>query len=149
MRNPAYRLPTTTRPRHYEVSITPYFDVVPTPNILPFTFDGEVTVYVSPTQENVGEIVMHSNHLTIQTVTVQLNGNSVAIQGFEHDEPYNFLRINVTQNLQVGQEYVVRIGFRGLINNNMRGFYRSWYRDSSIQGLTNRRYVLRSYTFIA
>nr|AAB30482.1 aminopeptidase N=receptor for Bacillus thuringiensis CrylA(c) delta-endotoxin {N-terminal} {EC 3.4.11.2} [Manduca sexta, Peptide Partial, 30 aa] [Manduca sexta] len=27
--DPSYRLPTTTRPRHYAVTLTPYFDVVP------------------------------------------------------------------------------------------------------------------------
>ncbi|CAH2070916.1 unnamed protein product, partial [Iphiclides podalirius] len=38
LRDPAYRLPTTTRPRHYEVSLNPYFDVVPV-NTTAFTFD--------------------------------------------------------------------------------------------------------------
>lgn len=136
MRDPAYRLPTTTLPRHYEVSLTPYFDVVPT-NKAPFTFDGEVTIYLSPTQANLNQIVMHCDDLTISTVTVEYEANNVTQQiatpgqTFVCEIPYAFLRINTNEALQLNQEYVVKITFEGNIQAGMRGFYRSWYNDST------------------
>lgn len=141
MRDPAYRLPTTTRPRHYEVNLTPYFDNVTT-GITPFTFDGAVTIYLSPTQANVSEIVMHCNDLTIYTlaVTTIVNGveQAVATTGGvpSCEMPYAFLRITTSSALVTSQEYIVRMTFMGNLQTNMRGFYRSWYVDS-----TQRRLV--------
>ncbi|XP_014370421.2 membrane alanyl aminopeptidase-like [Papilio machaon] len=132
LRDPAYRLPTTTRPRHYEVSLTPYFDIVPI-NTRPFSFDGEVTIYISPTVTNVNEIVMHCNDLTINSVSVLRNNVEIATPGQSPtcEMPFSFLRIRTNTPLQLGQEYVVKITFNGNIQTNMRGFYRSFYHDNS------------------
>ncbi|XP_041970736.1 uncharacterized protein LOC121727124 [Aricia agestis] len=135
LRDPAYRLPTTTIPRLYEVRLTPYFDIVPTPNISPFSFDGEVSIYISPTQANIRNIVMHCKDMTINSVSVELNGSPIALttSSYACEEPYSFLRIDTAADLQLNQEYVVKIDFTGRIQNNMRGFYRSWYVDSQGQ----------------
>ena len=132
LRNPNYRLPTSTRPSRYEVNLTPYFDVTPTVNVRPFSFDGEVKVFINAAVENVSEIVMHCNNLTINSVSVSLNNNPVAIAStvFQCEMPYSFLRIPTVQPLQVGQEYVVSIAYSGTLKDTMRGFYRSRYRDS-------------------
>lgn len=136
MRDPAYRLPTTTVPRHYEVSLTPYFQDVPA-NVNQFTFDGSVAIYLSPTQINVNQIVMHCDDLTIATVTVEYEVNNVIQQiatpgqTFACEMPYAFLRINTNEPLVLNQEYIVRMTFRGNIQPGMRGFYRSWYDDST------------------
>lgn len=136
LRDPAFRLPTTTRPRHYEVDLTPYFDNVAT-GITPFTFDGEVTIYLSPTEANVTDIVMHCNDLTIYTVAVStlVNGDEQTVLttgGVPTCEmPYSFLRITTNDVLQTNQEYIVRMTFLGNLQTNMRGFYRSWYVDST------------------
>lgn len=132
LRDPAYRLPTTTRPRHYEVSLTPYFDIVPV-NTRAFSFNGEVTIYISPTVANVNEIVMHCNDLTIHSLSV-LDGNSeIAVPGQTPtcEMPYSFLRIRTSTNLQLNREYVVKMTFTGNLQTNMRGFYRSWYNDDT------------------
>lgn len=132
MRNPAYRLPTTTRPSRYVVSLTPYFDVV-TPPIQPFTFDGEASVYIRPTEANVSEIVMHCNDLTIHSLTVSLNNQPINLANntFECEPVYSFLRIQTTEPLQMDAEYVVSVSYTGRLQENMRGFYRSYYRDSN------------------
>ncbi|XP_013142035.1 PREDICTED: membrane alanyl aminopeptidase-like [Papilio polytes] len=131
LRDPAYRLPTTTRPRHYEVSLTPYFDIVPI-NTRPFTFDGEVTIYISPTVANVNEIVMHCNDITINSLSVLHNNVEIATPGQTPtcEMPFSFLRIRTNTPLQLGQEYVVQLTFNGNLQTNMRGFYRSFYHDS-------------------
>ncbi|CAH2105877.1 unnamed protein product [Euphydryas editha] len=132
LRDPAYRLPTTTRPSRYVVSLTPYFNNV-TPPIEPFTFDGVASIYIRPTQANVNEIVMHCNDLRIQTLTVSLNNQQIGLVNdtYECEPVYSFLRIRTTEPLQMDSEYVVSVTYTGRLQTNMRGFYRSWYRDSS------------------
>ncbi|KAL0882637.1 hypothetical protein ABMA27_001072 [Loxostege sticticalis] len=131
----SFRLPTTTRPRHYELSLTPYFETVPA-NVKPFSFDGTVAIYTSPTVSNVNEIVLHCNDLTIKTLTVEFTQNNevkqiAATQSFACEEPRSFLRIPTTEPLQLNQEYIIRSTFSGNLQDNMRGFYRSWYKDST------------------
>ncbi|XP_075971875.1 membrane alanyl aminopeptidase-like [Anticarsia gemmatalis] len=134
MRDPAYRLPTTTRPSHYAVTLTPYFDNVA--EAQRFTFDGQVAITIQATQANVNEIVLHCNDLTILTLTVHaatnLNTNLAATgQTFTCQMPYSFLRIATTTPLDVNQQYIITSTFRGNLQTNMRGFYRSWYHDGT------------------
>ncbi|OWR41735.1 aminopeptidase N precursor [Danaus plexippus plexippus] len=133
LRSPAYRLPNTTKPSKYEISLIPYFDVVPTPNIPPFSFDGQVSIWIQATQAGVREIVMHCNSLVINSVTVSLNNTAMNLtnSNFTCEMPYAFLRIGTNEPLQMGQEYLIHITYRGFFQTNMRGFYRSWYRDST------------------
>lgn len=137
----SFRLPTTTKPRHYEVSLTPYFEDVPA-NVKQFSFDGTVTIYTSPTEANINEIVLHCNDLIIHSLTVEYTKNNevwqiAANQSFECEELRSFLRIPTTEVLQLGQEYTIRSTFSGNLQTNMRGFYRSWYKDS-----TGKRYYV-------
>lgn len=135
LRNPAYRLPTTTRPHHYEVSLTPYFEDAPN-GTNPFSFDGEVTIYIKATEENVNEIVMHCNDLNILSLSVEYLGPNGPIvisppgNTYQCEMPYAFLRIP-TETLQLDTEYIIRSTFKGNFQSNMRGFYASWYYDST------------------
>nr|AEO12690.1 aminopeptidase N1 [Ostrinia nubilalis] len=129
----SFRLPTTTMPMHYELSLTPYFE----DEERPFTFDGTVAIYTSATEENVSEIVIHCNDLTIHSLTVEHTDAEgvvqqiAAPQTYQCEAPQSFLRIATIEPLQVGQEYIIRSSFTGNLQSNMNGFYRSWYRDST------------------
>lgn len=134
LRDPAYRLPTTTRPSNYQVTLTPYFNVTGT-DVTPFSFDGEVTIRIRATENNVSQIVLHCNDLSILTLNVSLATNlgvdlATPNQVFECEMPYSFLRINTNTVLNPNQEYIIRSTFKGNLQTNMRGFYRSWYVDS-------------------
>lgn len=139
LRDPAYRLPNTTRPRQYEVTLTPYFETIPTgvTNVQPFTFDGEVTIYLSATVANVSQVVIHCNDLTIQSLSIGYQSGTTVVditasgQNFTCEMPYSFLRISTSTPLLLNQEYIIRSTFRGNLQTNMRGFYRSWYIDNS------------------
>lgn len=136
LRDPAFRLPTTTRPSHYELNLTPYFEIVPD-GVNSFTFDGHVTISTMPTVADVNEIVMHCNDLIILSLSVeyQQDDETVVIsypgQSYECEMPYSFLRIPVLQTLQLNQTYIIKSTFRGNLQTNMRGFYRSWYNDNT------------------
>lgn len=135
LRDPAFRLPTTTRPRHYEVNLTPYFETYPTGEN-PFSFDGHVTIYTKSVVADVNEIVLHCNNLTIESLSVEYQRDhhteviSYPERNYECDMPYSFLRIPVKEALQENQEYIIKSKFQGHLQTNMRGFYRSSYHDS-------------------
>ncbi|KAI5638674.1 peptidase family m1 domain-containing protein [Phthorimaea operculella] len=132
MRDSGYRLPKTTFPRHYEVTLTPYFDNPP-PNVSEFTFDGSVVIYTTAMENNVNEIVIHCNDLIIDSLTVESGTLDITApnQTFVCEMPYSFLRIQTSQPLFNGAEYIIRSTFRGRLQDNMRGFYKSWYIDST------------------
>nr|AHA90590.1 aminopeptidase N [Achaea janata] len=143
LRDPAYRLPTTTRPSHYAVTLTPYIESVPTGVTADlFTFDGEATMTIQATEANVNEIRLHCNDLTILELTVHVATDltvNLATPGqtYECVMPWSFLTIPLTTTLNTNLQYVVRSRFRGNLQTNMRGFYRSWYVDST----GNRRWM--------
>ncbi|RVE53192.1 hypothetical protein evm_002025 [Chilo suppressalis] len=141
LRNPAYRLPGTTVPRHYELFLSPNFD---TGDDRAFTFEGLVKIYIQAKAESLNEIVMHCNDLNINSASVQYTNSSdnviYQIQSPEQDlnctEPYSFLTISTSEVLQLDVEYEVIMEFTGRLQSNMRGFYRSWYNDD-----TGRRWM--------
>ncbi|XP_050667553.1 membrane alanyl aminopeptidase-like [Leptidea sinapis] len=128
LNDPQYRLPTTSRPTHYEVTLTPYL----ASSTRQFTFDGQVTIQIN-VFEATNQLVLHCNDLVIQSLSLERNGVSVPLSNseFSCEMPYSFLRVTATEVLPVGSGYVLRSTFTGNLQSNMRGFYRSWYKDSS------------------
>ncbi|CAG4917333.1 unnamed protein product [Colias eurytheme] len=120
-----YRLPTTTRPRHYEVLWI--FDMT---NL---RFSGTVSIYLSATQANVNEIVIHSNELQIVQVSLQ-QGNTAIPSTYVEDKELQFLRIRPATALQYSEttpvEYKLTIDFDAELRRDMNGIYRSWYRNT-------------------
>nr|AAX39863.1 aminopeptidase N1 [Trichoplusia ni] len=131
MRDPTYRLVRTTEPETYKVTLTPYFD---TNDAKAFTFDGEVEILIKANQA-VSEIVLHCNDLTISKLTVTTETSSTDLaeagQTFTCEANTSFLRIKTTSPLEAEAKYVIKSEFTGNLQTNMRGFYRSWYVDSS------------------
>lgn len=137
--NPNFRLPVTTKPIHYVVSLTPYLPTLPT-TVDPrhFTFDGTVAITLTAVEGGANEIVLHCNDLTISTLTVSYvnaDGGNVDItaanQQFVCDAVTSFLTVATTEPLVADREYTLSSTFTGNLQTNMRGFYRSWYKDST------------------
>ncbi|CAF4959387.1 unnamed protein product [Pieris macdunnoughi] len=135
LRDPQYRLPRTSIPQKYQVTLTPYLDITSTPNVTPFTFDGEVTIDLTVLTAT-NEIVLHCNDLTIHELTLTTaTGIAVALENniFTCEMPYSFLRVRATSQLTPNTQYTLKSRFSGNLQTNMRGFYRSWYKDSNGQ----------------
>ena len=49
----------------------------------------------------------------------------VFLCSFDVDDDAESLTIKATKSLQAGQEYSVNIKFTGILNDRMRGFYRT------------------------
>lgn len=129
----SYRLPTTTRPLHY--------DLLWGIDISRFAFFGTVDIELQPTQANVSEIVIHSHDISHIKITLQQNDNN---QTLNHtatvDEERQFLTISLTSGFlefNANITYTLSITFEAPLRNDMYGIYRSWYKNN--QTSTNVR----------
>lgn len=138
----SYRLPTTTRPVHYDVLWTINFSGnVP-------TMSGMVIIHLHATQANVNQIVIHSDDLAI--ANVQLNQGTVNLPiTVDVDEENQLLIVTLASgNLAFGTNpaspiiHTLQIEFSAPLRNDMYGIYNNWFRNSATEQV---RYV---FTFI-
>ncbi|XP_069669083.1 aminopeptidase N-like isoform X2 [Periplaneta americana] len=122
-----YRLPITVLPTHYKLKLTPYFEE------RNFTFDGEVEITVNATTE-ANSITLHYDDMEIigDPVVESLNGlQDLEVVNTTYDNVTQFFRIELDENLEVGNEYVIKIRYVGNLNDDdMAGFYKSSYNTS-------------------
>jgi puromycin-sensitive aminopeptidase len=112
--NNPFRLPRTVLPQRYEVELDP--------NLATATFTGTVTIAVH-VEEATNEIVMNAKELSIASVQV----NGLACQFTLHDETE---RLVIAASVQPGAASIT-ITFAGILNDKLRGFYRSTFTDDS------------------
>ncbi|KAM3967179.1 membrane alanyl aminopeptidase-like [Aphomia sociella] len=122
----AYRLPTTTKPEEYDI----FWNI--NPNTLQFS--GEVTIYLYATQPNVREIVIHSQDLTINSVSLQHNGEDIS-QTYYLDPAFDFLYVQLSNDTlefnTTNRIYELTIQFAAPLRNDMYGLYYSWFRNEN------------------
>ncbi|CAB3221064.1 unnamed protein product [Arctia plantaginis] len=127
----SYRLPTTTRPIHYDVLwAISFLEDVPTMN-------GTVRIQLHATQANVNQIVIHSDDLTIENVQLT-QGTTILPVTFEVSEQNQLLIITLaTGNLPFSTNpanpviHQLQIEFRANLRNDMYGIYNNWFRNNA------------------
>nr|CAD7587584.1 unnamed protein product [Timema genevievae] len=121
-----HRLPTAVVPESYTLKVIPYFEVDSE-----FTFDGEVVIRVN-VKEPTDRIVLHVNQLDIiesyLTITSVSEGTQLTVINTTLDTPRQFFDIQLEEELVEGGVYDVRISYVGYLNDDMAGFYRSYYK---------------------
>lgn len=127
-----YRLPENISPSKYYIDVKT--DVDEANN---FSFDGTVRIDAVVKQKT-KTIVLHSSDLSHDSVNVRVGDKDVTVLNSTVEKKYDFLTIQVAQELQVGQNVTIVVGFKGFLNEDMRGFYRSWYIENYLE---KRRYV--------
>src|SRR4051812_3159922 len=110
-----YRLPRAVLPQHYSVTLEPELDLA--------TFAGTVRIEANVV-EDIDQIVMNAIELDVQSVTV--NG---AAATFSLDVTTE--RLFVDAPLSAGATPRIEIAFTGILNDKLRGFYRSTYTDDA------------------
>ncbi|MFL6206336.1 MAG: M1 family metallopeptidase [Acidimicrobiales bacterium] len=117
MDNP-HRLPRTVLPRRYALSLTPDLEAA--------TFEGAVDVDVD-VAEATREVVLNAVDLEVDQAWVTASGRRIpAAVALDHDTERATLALD--EELPPG-EAVVSLRFRGLLNDKLRGFYRSTFCD--------------------
>jgi puromycin-sensitive aminopeptidase len=114
-----YRLPQHVVPTRYDLRLEP--------DLCHFTFLGAVTVFLR-VHEPTAEIVLNAMDLTIGSADM-LSASGAALPGTVHYEPDSErCRISLANPVSVG-EWRLRLRFSGILNDKLRGFYRSSYKD--------------------
>ncbi|HUI48602.1 MAG TPA: M1 family aminopeptidase [Acidimicrobiia bacterium] len=114
------RLPLSTRPRRYELLITP--------DLHRSTFSGEVVIALELT-EPADTIVLNAKDLDVSLVELSQGGDPVAAE-LHVDAEAERLVIIASRPLAAG-DAVLELQFDGAISHGLLGFYRSTYVDDA------------------
>jgi len=114
-----YRLPRAVVPKHYALTIEPDLDSA--------TFSGSVVVDVKVV-EATDIVVLNAIDLEIDAASV-IDADGEQSATWSLDDESQRLTLQLTSGLVEGAA-AVRIAFRGVLNDMLRGFYRSTYTDA-------------------
>ena len=129
-----HRLPKNIIPIRYDLRLEP--------NLAEQTFSGQEVVRLR-VEESTTEILLNAAELEILSATID-DGRGPAHQGtITIDEPLERCTVAFATTLTPG-EWLLRLTFTGILNDKLRGFYRSTYEDE--QG---NRHVLAATQFEA
>ncbi|XP_053976711.1 thyrotropin-releasing hormone-degrading ectoenzyme-like isoform X3 [Hylaeus volcanicus] len=118
-----YRLPNNTVPMHYIIKLIP--DIAGT-----FSFDGEISAEFK-VLEPTASVALHLEDLELNGSATQLkleNGNILKPENHSYDNKTNIMVIHFGSTLEIGT-YILRMIFRGILRDDMYGFYRCSYKD--------------------
>ncbi len=115
-----YRLPRSVVPSHYRLELAP--------DLGNASFTGHVVVDVD-IAEPVDEIVLNAAELTFgDAVLVNASGDRVAVTGVDTDDKTERATLALEDTASPGA-WQLEIDFEGILNDKLRGFYRSVYKD--------------------
>ena len=121
-----YRLPNAFTPSKYNLTLSPHFT--------DFTFTGRVRIEMTRNVDHVSHIVLHANNLNI-------TGSSLRAKNSNLDDEYDAVGTQLNDKTQMitifmakfiqSDKLVLDIAFKGTLNDDMAGFYRSYYFDEN------------------
>ncbi len=118
-----FRLPRTVIPSRYELTLAPDLEQA--------TFAGHQAVDVEVLQP-VRDVVLNAAEITVTDVEmVKVDGRErVVATAIEYDEERERVTFSFDEALVPGK-WQLLTSFRGILNDDLRGFYRSTYKDDS------------------
>ena len=114
-----YRLPRHVIPTHYDLRIDP--------DLQSHSFTGHEVVTLTVTEPTT-EILLNAMELDVSTATLSGEGHPPRTGTVQMDEEHQRCRINFPTAVPPGI-WQLRLVFRGTLNDKLRGFYRSSYKD--------------------
>jgi puromycin-sensitive aminopeptidase len=111
-----WRLPTAVRPIRYELLLAP--------DVTTSTFAGNVRIECSVI-EPTSEIVLNAADLQVGHASVEVAGRSLEVTAVTLDDAAEQVTIGLGEPLSGGEDIRVEIDFKGILNDQLRGFYRS------------------------
>ena len=117
----SYRLPRHARPRHYELELAPYLDEA--------RFDGRVAITVDVEQAT-AVLVLNAAEIEVVSARLRTPAGEVLEPTVSTDEADQKLSLGFPAELPAGAGYRLELDYRGILNDQLRGFYRSTFRDA-------------------
>lgn len=111
------RLPENIIPQRYSITLAPNLDE--------FTFQGEEEILINLTKST-EKVVLHAAELEIQSASIHQDKQKLDSKNITYDSDLETVTLDFGKNLAHGQAKI-KIKFTGILNDKMRGFYRSKY----------------------
>ncbi len=123
-RNPSmldnpYRLPRQALPIHYELQLSPDLETL--------TFEGKVAIELGVV-EAVDQLTLNAAELELKRASLAGAEGETGITEISVDEEYGRATLVLDATIEPGN-YRLEIEYTGMINDQLRGLYRSVYRD--------------------
>jgi len=116
-----YRLPRTAIPSRYDIRLEP--------DLTTLTFRGQQTVALDVT-ESISEVVLNAIELAIDSASLENDRGETIRATATMEEATERCRLALGSPAARGR-WRLRLAFRGTLNDKLRGFYRSVYKDPS------------------
>jgi puromycin-sensitive aminopeptidase len=116
-----YRLPRTAVPSRYDLRLEP--------DLTTLTFRGQETVALEIT-ETISELVLNAIELAVDSASLENDRGETIRASATMDEATERCRLALASPASRGR-WRLRLAFRGTLNDKLRGFYRSVYKDPS------------------
>ena len=111
------RLPNYIKPERYQLTVKP--------DLEGFTFDGEEIIHLR-LEKSRREIVLHAKELKIFNVEFQISNVKFQTANIKYNVKAETATFTFTKALPKGKGKL-KLVFKGILNDQMRGFYRSRY----------------------
>jgi puromycin-sensitive aminopeptidase len=105
------------------------YDLHLEPDLGTFTFEGRVSIEVGVI-ESVEEIVLNAAEIDLREATLRGGVAEIAISEIGYDDEFARATLKLEKPAAPG-DYTLDISYSGLINDQLRGLYRSVYRDGN------------------
>lgn len=115
-----FRLPNTTRPESYDLTIETRVDADD------FSFYGIVSIDIFVI-ESTTSIILHQLQTAVDEIQLESDGNAIFIERYSYNETLQFLTISVLEALVIGNRYTLQIKYNGTLREDYLGFYRTSY----------------------
>ncbi len=112
-------LPKNIKPLHYQIELKP--------DIENFTFAGNETIDVS-ISESSSNITLNSLDIDIQSASITVGGSVLKTETITYNKESETCTLAFAQEIPIGNGEI-HIAFSGILNDKLRGFYRSQYID--------------------
>jgi aminopeptidase N len=120
------RLPSHLMPELYRLQLTPF--IVPDN----FTIRGRVEIRMKCIKA-ANNVTLHMADLLVQNDTVSVeqvdSGKSIRITGHTYDKDREFYITKLGESLEPGKVYNIKIDYTAYLKDNLKGFYRSVYKN--------------------
>ncbi|MBS0184591.1 MAG: M1 family metallopeptidase [Nitrospira sp.] len=116
-----YRLPRHVIPTRYDLQLEP--------DLTAATFTGKVTIAIT-VKQTTQTILLNAVDLVLQSALAEDSNQRQFKARIELDQEAQRVRLSFQEPIQSG-EWRLHLSFRGELNDQLRGFYRSTYKDAS------------------
>lgn len=122
------RLPRHLSPELYTLELVPF--IVPDN----FTIRGNVEIQMLCNEAS-NNVTLHVADILVENSTVTLketdSGREIRITGHDYDKDREFYISKLGETLQPGKTYSIKIAYTAYLKDNLKGFYRSVYKDQA------------------